>query len=109
MVHALDCPRASVLKAGYGSRIVSTQWDVSSGKFLATVHIEGLDRFGILQELTQMISTNMSIDIRKLNIEAQEEVFSCELVVLIEDSQVVTDLCNKINKINGVKRVSRVY
>ena len=109
VVHALDCPRASVLKAGYGSRIVSTQWDVSSGKFLATVHIEGLDRFGILQELTQMISTNMSIDIRKLNIEAQEEVFSCELVVLIEDSQVVTDLCNKINKINGVKRVSRVY
>lgn len=109
VVHALDCPRASVLKAGYGSRIVSTQWDVSSGKFLATVHIEGLDRFGILQELTQMISTNMSIDIRKMNIEAQEEVFSCELVVLIEDSQVVTDLCNKINKINGVKRVSRVY
>lgn len=109
VVHALDCPRASVLKAGFGSRIVSTQWDVSSGKFLATVHIEGLDRFGILQELTQMISTNMSIDIRKLNIEAQEEVFSCELVVLIEDSQVVTDLCNKINKINGVKRVSRVY
>ena len=109
VVHALDCPRASVLKAGYGSRIVSTQWDVSGGKFLATVHIEGLDRFGILQELTQMISTNMSIDIRKLNIEAQEEVFSCELVVLIEDSQVVTDLCNKINKINGVKRVSRVY
>ena len=109
VVHALDCPRASVLKAGYGSRIVSTQWNVSSGKFLATVHIEGLDRFGILQELTQMISTNMSIDIRKLNIEAQEEVFSCELVVLIEDSQVVTDLCNKINKINGVKRVSRVY
>ena len=109
VVHALDCPRASVLKAGYGSRIVSTQWNVSSGKFLATVHIEGLDRFGILQELTQMISTNMSIDIRKLNIEAQEEVFSCELVVLIEDSQVVTDLCNKINKINGVKKVSRVY
>ena len=109
VVHALDCPRASVLKAGYGSKIVSTQWDVSGGKFLATVHIEGLDRFGILQELTQMISTNMSIDIRKLNIEAQEEVFSCELVVLIEDSQVVTDLCNKINKINGVKRVSRVY
>ena len=109
VVHALDCPRASVLKAGYGSSIVSTQWDISSGKFLATIQIEGLDRFGILQELIQMISTNLSIDIRKLNIEAHEEVFSCELVVLIEDSQVVTDLCNKVKKINGVKKVSRVY
>ena len=109
VVHALDCPRASVLKAGYGSRILSTQWEVSSGKFLATIHIEGLDRFGILQELIQMISTNLVIDIRKLNIEAKNEVFSCDLSVLVEDSQVVTDLCNKVKKINGVKQISRVY
>ena len=109
VVHALDCPRASVLKAGYGSRILSTQWDVASGKFLATIHIEGLDRFGILQELIQMISTNLVIDIRKLNIEAKNEVFSCDLSVLVEDSQVVTDLCNKVKKINGVKQISRVY
>ena len=109
VVHALDCPRASVLKAGYGSRILSTQWDVSSGKFLATIHIEGLDRLGILQELIQMISTNLVIDIRKLNIEAKNEVFSCDLSVLVEDSQVVTDLCNKVKKINGVKQISRVH
>ena len=109
VVHALDCPRAIALKASYGSRILSTEWDVSIGKFLATIHIEGLDRFGILQELIQLISTNLSIDIRRLNIEAKNEVFSCELSVLVDDSQVVTDLCNKINKINGVKQTRRVY
>ncbi len=109
VVHALDCPRAIALKASYGSRILSTEWDVSIGKFLATIHIEGLDRFGILQELIQLISTNLSIDIRRLNIEAKNEVFGCQLSVLVEDSQVVTDLCNKINKINGVKQTRRVY
>ncbi len=109
IVHALDCPHAMMLKAGYGSRIVSTKWEVSSRKFLATIHIEGIDRFGILQELIQMISTNLSIDIRRLNIEAQNEVFSCELSVLVEDSQVVTNLCDKVKKINGVKLSRRIY
>lgn len=109
VVHALDCPRAIVLKASYGPRIISTKWDVATGKFLATIQIEGLDRFGILQELIQLISTNLSIDIRRLNIEAKNEVFSCQLSVLIEDAQVVTDLCNKIKKINGVKQTRRVH
>lgn len=109
IVHALDCPHAMMLKAGYGSRIVSTKWEVSSRKFLATIHIEGIDRFGILQELIQMISTNLSIDIRRLNIEAQNEVFSCDLSVLVEDSQVVTNLCDKVKKINGVKLSRRIY
>ncbi len=109
IVHALNCPRAVMLKASYGPRIVSTKWAVETGKFLASIHIEGLDRFGILQELIQMISTNLSIDIRKLNIEAKSEVFSCDLSVLIEDSQVVTDLCNKVKKINGVKQANRIH
>ena len=109
VVHALNCPRAMMLKASYGSRILSTKWAVETGKFLATIQIEGLDRFGILQELIQMISTNMSIDIRKLNIEAKNEVFSCTLSVLVEDANVVTDLCNKIKKINGVKQSNRIY
>lgn len=109
VVHALDCPRAIVLKASFGPRIISTKWDVATGKFLASIHIEGLDRFGILQELIQLISTNLSIDIRQLNIEAKNEVFSCQLSVLIEDAQVVTDLCNKIKKINGVKQTRRVH
>lgn len=109
IVHALNCPRAVMLKASYGPRIVSTKWAVETGKFLASIHIEGLDRFGILQELIQMISTNLSIDIRKLNIEAKNEVFSCDLSVLIEDSQVVTDLCGKVKKINGVKQANRIH
>lgn len=109
IVHALDCPRALMLKASYGSRIVSTEWAVKTGKFLATIHIEGIDRFGILQELIQLISSHLSIDIRRLNIEAKNEVFNCELSVLVEDAKVVTDLCNNVKKINGVKQSTRIY
>lgn len=109
VVHALTCPRANVLKASYGSRIVATRWAVETGEFLASIRIEGIDRMGILQELIQMISTHLAINIRKLDIAAENEVFHCDLSVLVHDSNVVSDLCNKVKKINGVKRATRTY
>ena len=107
-IHTIDCPRALALKSTHGPRIVATRWDVRSVKFTAHIHIEGIDRFGILQELTAMISSHLAIDIRKLEIEAEKEVFHCDLWVKIEDSDVVTDLCSKIKKIDGVQKAARI-
>ncbi len=107
-VHSLDCPRAQVLKAGYGPRIVATRWGASSAKFTAGIHIEGIDRHGILQELIYMISTHLAIDLRRLNIEAKGEVFSCDLEVRVTSVDVVRDLCSKALTIDGIKSATRV-
>lgn len=107
-IHSIDCPRALALKSSYGTRIVSARWDVQSGRFIAHIHIEGIDRFGILQELISMISSHLAIDIRKLEIEAEKEVFHCDLWVRVEDSGVVSDLCEKVKKINGVSKAARI-
>ena len=109
VVHALTCPRAQVLKAGFGSRIVATSWESVTGKSLAHVHVEGIDRHGILQELIHMISTHLAIDIRKLNIEAHDEVFECDLWVRVSDVSVVTSLCNNVLSINGVQSAARIH
>ncbi|MCM1067101.1 MAG: RelA/SpoT family protein [Muribaculaceae bacterium] len=109
-IHSLDCPRAQVLKAGFGSRIVATEWDHSQGElFLAHVRIEGLDRHGILQEITQLISTHMGIDMRKLTIEASGEVFHADLWVRVNDTDVLSDLCTRTLAINGVTRATRIH
>ncbi|MBO5779870.1 MAG: bifunctional (p)ppGpp synthetase/guanosine-3',5'-bis(diphosphate) 3'-pyrophosphohydrolase [Muribaculaceae bacterium] len=108
VVHSIDCPRALALKASFGSRLLSTRWEMTAGQFLARVLIEGIDRFGILQEIIRTISTNMSLNIRRLNINANDEVFKCELNVLVDDSKVVNDLCSQIKRINGVQRAVRL-
>ncbi len=107
-LHTLSCPRAQVLKASYGPRIVNTEWAPVASKFPANVRIEGIDRFGILQEIIQMISQHLAINIRRLDIEAEEEVFHCDLSVLVDDVDVVTDLCAKLRTIKGVQRANRV-
>ena len=108
VVHSLSCPRAQALKAGFGPRIVAVKWDIGRNTLPAQLRIEGIDRFGILQELIQMISTHLSIDIRGLNIQTQDEVFHCDLKVRVEDAAVVNSLCEKIRRIDGVQRAQRV-
>ena len=107
-VHSIDCPRALALKASFGTRLIQVKWDVQKTFFPAQIHIEGIDRFGILQELTQMISSHLAIDIRKMNIEAVNEVFHCDLWIKVADNDVVKDLCNKVATVKGVKQITRI-
>ncbi len=108
VVHALTCPRALVLKAGYGPRILSTRWAVSSGKFLAHVRVEGIDRHGILREIIGVISTQLDIDLRRLDIEATGEIFHADMWVRVEEVSVVNMLCANLLTVDGVERASRI-
>ena len=81
---------------------------MNSGRFLAHIHIEGIDRHGILHELISLISTHLSLDIRALDIRAEKEVFTCDLSLLVSDVDGVNDLCQKVRKIQGVQRATRI-
>lgn len=109
VVHKMDCETATRLKSSFGNRLVATRWEESPliTTFLATLHIEGIDRMGILQELIHEISINMAINIRKLEIEANDGLFSCELVVRVSDASIVSRLCKQIKRIDGVKSAAR--
>ena len=107
-IHSLTCPHAQKLKASYGDRLLAVKWDNVKSEFIANIRIEGIDRHGILQELAGLISNSLEIDIRRLNIEAKGEVFSCSLDVKVSDTSQVDSLCAKVLKINGVKRADRV-
>ncbi len=108
VVHALNCPRALVLKAGYGNRIVSTRWAASTGKFMAHIHVVGIDRHGILQEITHTIATQREIDLRRLDIEADNEVFHSDIWVRVHDVSVVSDLCHRLAEVKGVESARRI-
>ena len=109
VVHKMDCEVAMRLKSSFGNRLVATRWEESPlvTTFLAELSVEGIDRMGILQELISEISINMSINIRKLDIEATEGVFSCKLVVRVSEVSIVIRLCKHIQKINVVKSAVR--
>lgn len=108
IVHKLNCPTAMKLKSSFGGRLVQTHWETTTEKFLASIHVEGIDRMGILQEIIYIISTNMSINMRNLNIQASSGLFNCKLDVLIEDANVVTNLCKRLKNVKGVNQAIRI-
>ncbi len=108
VVHKLTCENAMRLKSSYGGRIVTTIWETRNEKFPVLVHVEGIDRMGILQEIISIISTNLAIYIRRLDIAADAGVFKCDLSVNVEDVDVVNKLCKQIKTVDGVKSAVRV-
>ncbi|MDE7410558.1 MAG: RelA/SpoT family protein [Paramuribaculum sp.] len=106
-IHTLTCEHAQVLKATYGSRIVATDWENVKNSFCAEIEITGLDRRGILMEVTHFISAQLNMDMRSLHIDTEKEMFHCKLKVLVSDTSVVTDLCKKIKTIDGILSAQR--
>ena len=108
IVHTIDCNTLARLKASYGSRLLQTQWEDFSDRFQATIHIMGIDQKGMLQSIVNIISTNMSINMKRMNVTADQGVFACELEVLVSDASVVTNLCREIKKVKGVNNAIRI-
>ena len=108
VVHKIDCPTLARLKASQGSRLLQTQWEAHTDSFQATIRIEGIDQKGILQSIVNIISTNMSINMKRMNVTSDEGVFTCELEVLVSDASVVTNLCREIKKVKGVNNANRM-
>ncbi len=95
------------LKSGYGGRIIETKWELGNETFFASIRVEGIDRMGILQEIIYLISTNLSINIRRLNITSNSGVFMCEMDVLVEDVDAVTKMCRRLGWAMGVTLATR--
>ena len=107
VVHKVSCEKAMLLKASMGSRLVSTVWGGKAEKFLATIDVEGIDRMGMLECICHLLSQDMGINIRGLNIEANNEVFNCTISVMVDNVDTVTSICNRLMEIKGVKSAKR--
>ena len=109
VVHKRECPVAMKLKSGFGSRLVATMWQAGKDKnFPVSILIRGIDRMGILNEITRTISDELSIYMRSMDIEADQGLFSGKLNIMAHDTGTVEKLCSALRKIDGVQSAVRV-
>ena len=108
VLHKADCAVAMRLKSTYGNRLVATRWERHADKFVVTISIDGIDRKGMLEDLTAVLSRELCINIRELNIKADQEVFHCDLTVQVDSTATVELICSSLKKIKGVKFAKRI-
>lgn len=109
VLHKVSCPNAMRLKSSFGSRLVATKWGGEADKFIVVISIDGIDRHGILEEITNLISIQMGLNMRGLNISTSQDVFHCEITLQVNNSDTVGNICQNLkNKVSGVEIAKRI-
>lgn len=109
IIHKRQCPVAAKLKSSYGNRILATEWDTHKElSFLVYIYIKGIDSMGLLNEVTQVISRQLNVNIRKLTIETNDGIFEGKIQLWVHDVEDVKTICNNLKKIQNIKQVNRV-
>lgn len=108
-VHKKNCPNAISLRSNYAYRIMSAKWiDSTNQEFDVTLKILGIDELGLTNELTKVISNNMSINIRSISLSSDAGIFTGEIKVSVPNNHVLQKLINNIKSVNGVEKVTRM-
>ena len=107
-IHKRDCPVANKLKTSYGNRILDAKWDMHKRLFFdATIHIEGIDRMGMVMDISSVISSQMNVNIHKFSITSEEGVFEGDIEIRVHDREDVKTIIDQLKKIDGLQEVTQ--
>ena len=108
-IHKRACPVAAKLKTSYGNRILDIKWDMHRKLYFdATIRISGIDRLGMLNEITQVISSQMNVNIHKILITCEEGIFEGTIEMRVHDRANVRAIMDNLKKIQDLKEISEI-
>lgn len=108
-IHKRDCPVATKLKAGFGNRILDAKWNMHKKLFFdATIRLQGIDRVGMLLDLSRVISMQMNVNIHKLTIASEEGVFDGTIELRVHDREDVKEIIGQLKSVEGLQDVSQI-
>ena len=108
-VHKKNCPNAVSLQSNYAYRIMSAKWiDSSQQEFATQIKLSGIDNMGLVNQITQVISSNMHVNMKSISFESDGGVFTGKINVVVKNSNMLNKLMDNLKKINGIDKVSRV-
>ena len=109
-VHTRSCPNANNLAAKFGDKIVSVKWDKelnSGSSYLARISLKGTDRIGMMNDITRVTSQVMNINIRRINLGAEEGIFDGFIDLYVRDIDDLENLMKKLKNIKGMENVAK--
>jgi GTP pyrophosphokinase len=109
VVHQTSCPHAIEQMSKFGNRIIKTKWrkgqDVA---FLSGIRLSGFDRKGMIKEIIDVVTSQLDLNIRSLNIETKNNVFTGTLMLYIQSVRALTNLIESLRAIDSMEKVERI-
>jgi len=108
-VHKKNCPNAISLQSNYAYRIIGAKWiDSSQEEFTSEIKLTGIDNLGLMNEITEIISDNMLVNMRNLNFSTDGGTFTGKITVVVKNKSILKKLINNLKRLNGIEKVTRV-
>jgi GTP pyrophosphokinase len=107
IVHKKSCPVAESLASKYGNRMVVPQWGAVQQEYPIRISLRGIDRVGMLSDISSFISQTFGINIRKLQLSTEAGLFEGFIELLVRDKKNLERMVEGLTKIDGVQDVIR--
>ncbi len=108
-VHKKNCPNAISMQSNYAYRIMTAKWiDSTQEEFTVDIEITGIDNLGLVNEITNIISDNMHVNMRNLNFSADGGTFKGKIAIIVKNNTILKKLINNLKQIEGIDRVDRI-
>ena len=109
VVHKAGCEDITRLAAQHGENIVTNiKWSsYKAESYLAELEVRGIDRIGILVDLSQVITVEQGINIRNLSIQSHDGIFEGKISVYVSDTASLNALLDSVSHIKGIEKVNR--
>ncbi len=76
--------------------------------FDATIHIEGIDRMGMVMDISKVISSQMNVNIHKLTITSEEGVFDGDIEIRVHDREDVKTIIDQLKTIEDLQEATQI-
>ena len=109
VIHKKVCPKAISLASTEGGNIINAKWTKHTVlSFLARIELKGIDRLGIVNDITKYITLILSVNIRKLFFETHDGVFHGYIDLYVHNTNDLEEMIKNIENIKGIETAARV-
>ena len=107
-VHHKECPNSLSLQSNFAYRIINAKWvDSSTEEYNAFLKLSGIDKKGLVNEVTRLISNNQNVNINKINFDTEDNYFTGVIHVSVPNKAVLNKLVQNLYKVNGIDKIVR--
>ncbi|HRY98260.1 MAG TPA: RelA/SpoT family protein, partial [Bacteroidales bacterium] len=108
-LHRSGCPEAIQLMSKYGNRIVKAKWTNNEPvAFLTGIKVTGIDKPGLIIDITRIITEQHSLNIRAFNMSSKGEVMEGTITLLVFNTLQLQEILQSIQQIQGIRRAARL-
>ena len=107
-IHKKNCPNSVSLQSNYDYRIIKAKWiDSSQEEFTVNIEVLGIDKMGLVNNITKVISENMNINMKRLNFESDSGIFKGNIILSVKTNKEADKLIQKLKILNGIDKIKR--